>query len=71
MTPSNPVAHSQPRADLARLFALAGVLALAGCGSGPTDADMAGCTTSSRAITHRDVAECAIDRAEFRRENGR
>lgn len=40
---------------------------LVGC-SGPTDADMAGCTTSNRAPTHREVADCAIQREEYRRE---
>jgi len=42
------------------------LFSLAGCDRGPTDADMAGCATSNRAPTHREVAECAIER-EHRR----
>lgn len=63
----------QPMAARLRRFApvLLAFLTLAGCGRGPTEADMAGCATSNRAITHRDVADCAADRAEIRRERER
>lgn len=45
-----------------------GLLACTGCDRGPTDEDMAGCTTStSRAPTARDVANCAIERSERNR----
>lgn len=40
---------------------------LAGCGnSGPTEADMAGCAVRSGGppISTREVADCAVDRAE-------
>lgn len=49
-------------------FTLITLSMLTGCGGGPTDADMAGCTTSNRAPTHREVADCAIQREEYRRE---
>lgn len=52
------------------LAALCAVL-LAGCGpSGPTEADMAGCAVRSGGppISTREVADCAVDRAEI---NGR
>lgn len=50
-------------------YAIAGLMLmlLAGCDRAPSDEDMAGCTTSNRRITQRDVAECAIERAERRR----
>lgn len=49
--------------------ALAGAcLVLAACDRGPAESDMAGCAVSSRAITHRDVAECAVERESIRRE---
>ncbi len=52
---------------------VAGAIAplLTGCGpSGPTDADMAGCAVRSGGppISAREVADCAVNRAEFKRE---
>jgi hypothetical protein len=50
-----------------RTFALIALLLLTGCGpSGPTEADMAGCAVRSGgpSITYREVADCAVDRAE-------
>jgi hypothetical protein len=44
---------------------------LAACGpSGPTEADMAGCAVRSGGppISTREVADCAVNRAELRRE---
>jgi len=55
----------------AMIIMLIGMLLLTGCGpSGPTEADMAGCAVRSGgpAITYREVADCAVDRAEIRRE---
>jgi hypothetical protein len=51
------------------LAALCAVLLLSGCGpSGPTEADMAGCAVRSGGppISTREVADCAVDRAEIR-----
>lgn len=48
------------------LVLLGALIMLTGCDRGPADADMAGCTTSTRAPTHRDVADCAVQRAERR-----
>lgn len=45
------------------------VCLLGGCGpSGPTEADMAGCAVRSGGppISTREVADCAVDRAESR-----
>jgi hypothetical protein len=42
---------------------------LAGCGNpGPTEADMAGCAVRSGGppLSVREVADCAVDRAEIR-----
>jgi hypothetical protein len=53
------------------LAALCAVLLLAGCGpSGPTEADMAGCAVRSGGppISIREVADCAVNRAEIKRE---
>lgn len=53
------------------ILALAAILLLTGCGpSGPTEADMAGCAVRSGGppISTREVADCAVNRAEFRRE---
>jgi len=49
------------------LIALMGlVLLLSGCDRGPTEADMAGCAVRSGGppISAREVADCAVDRAE-------
>lgn len=49
---------------------VAALIILAGCGpSGPTEADMSGCAVRSGgpAITYREVADCAVDRAEIKR----
>ncbi|MCP1832855.1 hypothetical protein [Bradyrhizobium sp. USDA 4545] len=45
-------------------FVLAG---LAGCGRGPTEADLAGCTVrhDGPPISLREVADCERDRAEL------
>ena len=51
----------------AMILALVAVLLLTGGGSsGPTEADMAGCAVRSGgpAISVREVADCAVDRAE-------
>jgi hypothetical protein len=55
----------------AMILALVAVLLLIGCGSsGPTEADMAGCAVRSGGppISTREVADCAVNRAEIRRE---
>jgi hypothetical protein len=52
------------------LPAAAMLIVLAGCGpSGPTEADMAGCAVRGGGppISNREVADCAVDRAERRR----
>lgn len=49
------------------LAALCAVLLLVGCGpSGPSEADMAGCAVRSGGppISIREVADCAVERAE-------
>lgn len=51
-----------------RAAILIACLILAGCDRGPTDEDMAGCATSTRRVTARDVAECAVDREQIRRK---
>lgn len=38
-------------------------LLLSGCDRGPTEADMKDCPVSISGVTHRDVADCAADRA--------
>lgn len=53
-----------------KVLAMVAFLALAGCGpSGPTEADMAGCAVRGGGppITSREVADCAVDRAEIKR----
>lgn len=53
-----------------RAFALIALLLLTACGpSGPTEADMAGCAVRSGGppISTREVADCAVERAEIRR----
>jgi hypothetical protein len=60
----------------ALLIPLAGaaLIVLAGCGpSGPTEADMAGCAVRGGfpPISSREVADCAVDRAEIRRARER
>lgn len=40
---------------------------LFGCDRGPSREDMVGCATSTNTITHRDVANCAIERDEHHR----
>jgi hypothetical protein len=48
-------------------LAAAALIVLAGCGrSGPTEADMAGCAVRGGGppISSREVADCAVDRAE-------
>jgi hypothetical protein len=53
------------------ILALVALLLLTGCGpSGPTDADMAGCAVRSGGppISYREVADCAVNRAEFRQK---
>lgn len=47
----------------------AGVLLIAACSRGPTEADLAGCTVRSGGppITLREVAACDRDRAELGR----
>jgi hypothetical protein len=35
---------------------------LSGC-NGPDESDMRGCTTGNHPISHRDVANCAVERA--------
>jgi hypothetical protein len=55
----------------AMILALVALLLLTACGpEGPTEADMSGCAVRSGgpAITYREVADCAVDRAEFSRE---
>jgi hypothetical protein len=52
------------------LLAIATLLLLAGCGpSGPTESDMAGCAVRGGGppISSREVADCAVDRAEIER----
>jgi hypothetical protein len=59
------------RAFLIPLAAMA-LIVMAGCGpSGPTEADMAGCAVRGGGppISSREVADCAVDRAEIRREH--
>ncbi|WP_148203810.1 hypothetical protein [Nitrobacter winogradskyi] len=51
-------------------LAVAALIAMAGCGpSGPSEADMAGCAVrgGGAPISTREVANCAVDRAEIRR----
>jgi hypothetical protein len=53
-----------------RPLAVLALLLLAGCGpSGPTEAVMAGCAVRSGGppISVREVADCAVDRAETTR----
>jgi hypothetical protein len=50
-----------------KLLAILALLLLAGCGpSGPREADMAGCEVRGGGppISSREVADCAVDRAE-------
>jgi hypothetical protein len=50
------------------------LIALVGCGpSGPTEADMAGCALRGGGppISNREVADCAVDRAEIERSHRR
>jgi hypothetical protein len=57
-----------------KVLAMAAFLALAGCGSsGPTEADMAGCAVRGGGppISSREVADCAVDRAEIERTRRR
>lgn len=51
-------------------LAASSLLALTGCGpSGPNEADMAGCAVRSGGppISSREVADCAVNRAEIER----
>jgi hypothetical protein len=45
---------------------LVAMLVLSGCDSGPTEADMEGCAVrkGGAPISTREVADCAVDRAE-------
>ena len=57
-----------------KLLTIVSLLLLAGCGpSGPTEADMAGCAVRSGGppISIREVADCAVDRAETKRRRER
>jgi hypothetical protein len=50
------------------------LIALVGCGpSGPTESDMAGCAVRGGGpqISTREVADCAVDRAEIERSHRR
>jgi hypothetical protein len=50
-----------------KLLAIVVLLLLTGCGpSGPTEADMAGCALRGGGppLSSREVADCAVDRAE-------
>lgn len=53
-----------------RAFALIAMFLLTGCDNGPTETDMAGCAVRSGGppISTREVADCAVNRAELRRE---
>ncbi len=56
-----------------KLVSIFGFLLLAACGpSGPTEADMAGCAVRSGgpAITAREVADCAVQRADRANQTG-
>ena len=51
-------------------LAATALIVMAACGpSGPTEADMAGCAVrvGGPSILSREVADCAVDRAEIRR----
>lgn len=53
-----------------RLVAIVLLLELAACGpSGPNESDMEGCAVrgGGPAISSREVADCAVERAEHRR----
>lgn len=55
-------------------LAVAALIVIAGCGqSGPTEADMAGCAARSGGppISSREVADCAVDRAEIKQQRMR
>jgi hypothetical protein len=52
------------------LLAVTALIVMVGCGrSGPTEADMAGCAVRGGGPSHREVADCAVDRAEIQREH--
>lgn len=58
----------------ALIIAIFALLLLAGCGpSGPTEADMAGCAVRGGGppLSSREVADCAVDRAEIRQRRER
>jgi hypothetical protein len=46
---------------------------LGGCDNGPTEADMAGCAVRGGGppISTREVADCAVNRAELSRDRDR
>lgn len=61
------------RAFLIPLAAVA-LIFMAGCGpSGPNESDMAGCAVRGGGppLTNREVADCAVDRAEIRQRRER
>jgi hypothetical protein len=54
-----------------KLLAIVVLLLLTGCGqSGPTEADIPGCAVrgGGPSLTNREIADCAVDRAQRRRE---
>jgi hypothetical protein len=56
-----------PRRAFLLLPVVAALIVMAGCGqSGPTEADMAGCAVRGGGppISSREVADCAVERAE-------